>query len=52
MQEEKEYSSKNCSVLLHTPESLLRLYGRTVRGELPSPLLPLWHATSGILVST
>ncbi len=43
------YSSKNYSVLLHTPEPLLHLYGRAVRGELPSPLLPLWQATSGLL---
>ncbi len=31
---------------------LFNLYGKAVRGELPSPLLPLWHATSGLLVST
>ena len=46
------YSSKNSSVVVHTPESLLGLYGKAVRGELPSPLLPLWQATSGLLVST
>ncbi len=52
MQEEKEYSSKNSSVVLHTPESSFNLYGKAVRGELPSPLLPLRHAASGLLVST
>src|SRR5258708_19346189 len=46
------HSSKNCSVLLHTPKSLFDLYGKAVRGELPSPLLPLRHAASGLLVST
>ena len=45
-------SSKNSSVVLHTPESLFDLYGKAVRGELPSPLFPLRQATSGLLVST
>jgi hypothetical protein len=31
---------------------LFDVYGRAVRGELPSPLRPLWQATSGLLVST
>src|SRR5260370_26161112 len=45
-------SSKNYDVLLHTPESLFDLHGKAVQGELPSPLLPLRHAASGLIVST
>jgi hypothetical protein len=33
-------SSKNYSVVLHTPESLFDLYGKAVRGELPEGAIP------------
>jgi len=52
MQEEKEYSSKNASVVLHTPVSLFDVYGKPYGVNYPRELLPLRYSASGLLVST